>query len=89
LPPVEYDHPFKGILIFSEGHDEDTMRRLCRVTTLTADDVPACVVAKTDDWCVIAMAPAVAEPLPQNAGERSLRRAHKRDGANMLDRLTA
>jgi hypothetical protein len=55
LPPVEYDHPFKGILIFSEGHDQDTMRRLCRVTTLTVP-LPACVVAKTDDWCVIVVA---------------------------------
>jgi hypothetical protein len=26
LPPVEYDPPFKGILIFSEGHDQDCAR---------------------------------------------------------------
>jgi hypothetical protein len=51
LPPVEYDHPFRGTLIFSEGHDQPTMHKLCRAPFVI--DIPACVIENIDDRCAL------------------------------------
>jgi hypothetical protein len=54
LPPVEYDHPFRGTLILSEGHDQATMHELCRAPFVIS--IPACIIERTNDTCTIALA---------------------------------